>query len=133
MLVTRLDPSRGFSMTAHPLRGKGSDHGASTPAPTDLARWAVGLAAVAMTVVLVSYAVVGVAYAIGGAPAIEDNGVGLLGAVSLAVGLALSSFAFALAVAAKVKHQRWARLWLPLSVLLTLVALVLFAELFWLE
>lgn len=125
--------SSGGSMTAHPFRGKGSGHAASTPAPTDVARWAVGLAAVATAVVLVSYAVVGVAYAIGGTPAIEDNWVGLLGAVSLAVGLALSLFAFALAVAAKVKQQRWARLWLPLSILPTLVTLVLFTELFWLE
>src|SRR5690349_14794882 len=119
-------------MTAHPVPGKGSDHAASTPAPTDLAWWAVWLAAATTTVVLVSYAVVGVAYAIGGAPAIEDNWVGLLGVVSLAGGLAMSLVAFALAVAAKLKHQRWAPLWLPLSVFPALVALVLFAELFWL-
>ena len=120
-------------MTAHPLRGKGSDHAASTPAPTDLDRWAVRLAAMALTVVLVSSAVVGVAYAIGGAPAMEDNWAGLLGAVSLAGGLAVSLVAFVLAVAAKVQRQRWAPLWLPLCVFPALVAVVLFAELLWLE
>ena len=120
-------------MTAHPLRGKGSDHGASTPAPTDLARWAVGLAAVTATVVAVSYAIFGVAYAFGGAPATEDNWVGLLGGVALVGGLAVSLVAFALAVAAKIKHERWAPLWLPLSVFPALLALVAFAELLWWE
>ena len=120
-------------MTAHPVPDKGSVHVARTSAAASLARWAVGLAAIATTVVTVSYAIFGVAYAVGGAPATEDNWVGLLGGVALVGGLAVSLVAFALAVAARVKHERWAPLWLPLSVFPALLALVMFAELFWWE
>lgn len=103
------------------------------PAHSRLARWAAGLGAAVAIEIAVSYAIFGVAYAIGGSSAIEDNWVGYLGAISLLGGLAASLAAFALAVVATVKHERWALLWLPLSVFPVLVAFVLLAELLWWE
>jgi hypothetical protein len=48
-------------------------------------------------------------------------------------GLLVSLVAFALAVAAKVKHERWSLLWLPLSLFPALLAIVVSAEAFWME
>jgi hypothetical protein len=79
------------------------------------------------------FAIFAVAYAIGGSGATEDNWVGFLGAVSLLGGLLASLAAFALAVVAKVKHERWALLWLPLSVFPALLAFLLLGEAFWWE
>ena len=53
-----------------------------------------------------SFAIFALAYAIGGSGATEDNWVGFLGMVSLLGGLLASFAAFALAVVAKVKHER---------------------------
>jgi hypothetical protein len=53
--------------------------------------------------------------------------------VSLLGGLLASLAAFALAVVAKVKHERWALLWLPLSVLPALLAFVVLGEALWWE
>jgi uncharacterized membrane protein len=53
--------------------------------------------------------------------------------VSLIAGLLASLAAFALAVFAKVKHERWALLWLPLSVFPALCAFLLVGEAFWWE
>ena len=112
----------------------------SVPIPTDppggrslIARWAVGLAAVVAVVVAVSYAIFGVAYAVGGDKAISDNWVGFLGAFAMLGGLAASFVAFALAIVAKVKHERWVLLWLPLSLFPALLAVVVVAEMFWME
>jgi hypothetical protein len=74
-----------------------------------------------------------VAYAIGGWDAIEDTWVGFLGVVSLLGGLLASLAAFALAVVAKVKHERWSLLWLPLSVFPALFAFLVLGEAFWWE
>ena len=98
-----------------------------------LARWAVGLAAVVVVAIAASFAIFAVAYAIGGSGAIEDNLVGFLGMVSLLGGLLASLAAFALAVVAKVKHERWTLLWLPLSVFPALLAFLLLGEAFWWE
>ena len=98
-----------------------------------LVRWAVGLeaaVAVAIATALVTFAV---AYAIGGSGAIEDNWVGWLLVVLVLGGLLASFAAFALAVVAKVKHERWALLWLPLSVFPALLAFLLLGEAFWWE
>lgn len=112
----------------------------SVPIPTDppggrslIARWAVGLAAVVAVVVAVSYSIFGVAYAVGGDKAISDNWVGFLGAFAMLGGLAASFVAFALAIVAKVKHERWVLLWLPLSLFPALLAVVVVAEMFWME
>jgi hypothetical protein len=96
-------------------------------------RWAVGLAAAAVVAIGTSFAILGVAYAIGGSGAIEDNWVGLLAMVSLLGGLLASLAAFALAVVGKVKHERWALLWFPLSVFPALLAFVVLGEALWWE
>jgi len=98
-----------------------------------MARLAVGLAAVVAVVVAVSYAIFAVAYAVGGDAAISDSWVGALGAFAMLGGLAASLVAFVLAVVAKVKHERWALLWLPLSLFPALLAVVVLAETFWME
>jgi hypothetical protein len=98
-----------------------------------LARWAVGLAAAAAVAIAASLAMLAVAYAIGGSGATEDNWVGFLAMVLLLGGLLASLAAFALAVVAKATHERWALLWLPLSVFPGLLALVVLGEAFWWE
>jgi len=102
-------------------------------AHSSLARWAVGLAAAAVVAFAVTFAMFAVAYAVGGSDAIEDNWVGFLGMVSLYGGFLTSLAAFALAVVAKVKHERWTLLWLPLSVFPALLAFLLLGEAFWWE
>lgn len=96
-------------------------------------RWAVGLAAAAAVVIATAAAIFAVAYAIGGSGATEDNWVGFLVMVLLFGGLLASLAAFALAVVAKVKHERWARLWLPLSVFPALLAFLVLGEALWWE
>ena len=98
-----------------------------------LARWAVGLAAVAAAAIATSAVTLAVAYAIGGSGATEDNWVGFLAMVSLLGGLLASLPAFGLAVAAKVKHERWAPLRLPLSLLPALLAFLALGEALWWE
>lgn len=98
-----------------------------------LSRWAVRLSAVTAAAVAASYAALGVAYAVGGSDAIEDNWVGLLGAVAMLGGLAASFLAFALAVVAKAKHDRSTLLWLPLGLFPTLLLIVALAEALWFE
>jgi len=98
-----------------------------------MARWAVGLAAVVAAVLVVSYTIFAVAYVVGGDAAISDNWVGFLGAFAMLGGLVASLVAFVLAVVAKVKHERWALLWLPLSLFPALLAVVVLAETFWME
>jgi hypothetical protein len=98
-----------------------------------LARWAVRLAAAVAVAIATSFAIFAVAYAIGGSGATEDNWVGFLAAVSLLGGFLASLAAFALAIGAKVKHERWALLWLPLSVFPVLLAFLVLGEAFWWE
>jgi hypothetical protein len=73
------------------------------------------------------------AFAIGGSQATEDNWVGYLVGVCLACGLLGSLIAFALAVPAKVKHERWALLWLPLLLLPAILCFLVLGEAFWWE
>jgi len=102
-------------------------------AHSGLARWAVGLAGAVVVAFAVTFAMFAVALAIGGSDAIEDNWVGFLGMVSLYGGSLASLAAFALAVVARVKHERWAPLWLPLSLFPALLAFLLLGEVFWWE
>lgn len=92
---------------------------------------AVGLAAAVAIGVVVSYAIFFAVLAMGGT--VGDNWVGYLGGVSLVGGLVVSLVAFALAIVAKVKHERWRLLWLPLSVFPALLAIVVIAEAFFME
>jgi hypothetical protein len=100
---------------------------------TRLARWGVGIAAAVAVAILASAAIFALAYAVGGSGATEDNWVGFLGAVSLLGGLFASLAAFALALAAKIKHEQWALLWLPFLLFPALLAFLVLGELFWWE
>jgi hypothetical protein len=98
-----------------------------------LARWAVGLGSLVAVIVSLAYAVVLIALAVGGTEAIEDNFVGYLGGISLLGGLLVALVAFVLGVVAKVRHESWSLLWIPLLVFPVLFGLTSLAELFWLE
>jgi hypothetical protein len=113
-------------VTAHPVSGRDRVR-------TRFARWGVGIAAAVAVAILVSAAIFALAYAVGGSGATEDNWVGFLGAVSLLGGLVASFAAFALALAAKIKHEQWALLWLPLLLFPALLAFLVLGELFWWE
>jgi hypothetical protein len=73
------------------------------------------------------------ASAIGGSSATEDNWVGYFIGVCLACGLLGSLVAFALAISAKVKHERWALLWLPLVLFPAILCFLALGEAFWWE
>lgn len=120
-------------MTVAPVPGRARHSVGPAPAHNRLVRWAVGLAAAVAVAIATSFVIFAVAYAIGGSGATEDNWVGFLVAVSLLGGLLASLAAFALAVVAKVKHERWALLWLPLSVFPALLAFLALGEAFWWE
>lgn len=75
----------------------------------------------------------GVADVIGGADATSDNWVGVLIGVGLFTGLLAALGGFALATAAKVKHEPWPLLWLPLSMLPAVLAFFVLGEAFWWE
>ena len=102
--------------------------GGPAHAPVRLCRWAVGLARAAVVAIVIGVAPVGVSYAIGRVSAVEDNWLGFLSATMLIAGLLASLAGFALAVAAKVSHERWRRLWLPLSIFPIFVALLALGE-----
>lgn len=78
-------------------------------------------------------AVFALATVIGGSGATEDNWVGYLVGVLLVGGLLGSLAAFALAISAKVKHERWGLLWLPLSLLPAILVFLALGEAFWWE
>lgn len=102
--------------------------------PHSLLAWcAVGLAGAVVVALAASLALFAVAYAIGGSGAIEDTWVGFLGMVALLGGLLASLAAFALAVVAIFKRERWALLWLALSVFPALLAFLVLGEAFWWE
>ena len=101
--------------------------------PTRLARWAVLVAGAVAVVVTASYAIFFVALGVGGDAAISDTWVGYLGGLALVGGLAASLVAFAMAVAARLRHERWTLLWLPLTLFPALATITVVAELFWME
>ena len=102
-------------MAMNPVAGHAPVSGGPA-AHSHLERWAGGLAAAVAIGVVVSYAIFFAVLAMGGT--VGDNWVGYLGGVSLVGGLVVPLVAFALAIVAKVKHERWRLLWLPLSVFL---------------
>ena len=89
--------------------------------------------AVVLVVMAVSCAIFAVAYAVGGLAATEDNWVGFVGAASLLGGLEASLAVFVMAAVTRVRHERSSLLWLPLTLFPTLLAVVLLAEVFWVE
>jgi hypothetical protein len=132
-MTTIAVPRKVSSMTADPVSSRASLPAGYDRAHTRLARWAVGMAAAVAVTILVSAAIFAMAYAIGGPGATEDNWVGLLGVVSLLGGLVASLAAFTLALAAKIKDEQWALLWLPLFLFPALLAFLVLGELFWWE
>lgn len=120
-------------MAGNPVTGGTRNPTGGTQVSSQLARWAVGLAAVVAVVIAVSGAIIALAYARAGSDAISDNWIGILGTVALIGGLLASLVAFALAIAARVKHERWAWLWFPLSMFPVLLAFVVLGEVFWWE
>ena len=120
-------------MTAEPVPGPARSPAGPAGGHSRPSRWAVGLAAAVAAVIAVSYTIFAVALAVGGVGATEDTWVGLLGAVALLGGLVASLAAFALAVVAKVRHEQWGLLWLPLSLFPALLVVVVLGETLWWE
>jgi hypothetical protein len=120
-------------VTANPVSGRAFVPAGRDRVHTRLARWGVGIAAAVAVAMLASAAIFAVAYAVGGSGATEDNWVGFLGAVSLLGGLVASLAAFALALTAKIQHEQWPMLWLPLVLFPALLAFLVLGELFWWE
>lgn len=104
-----------------------------TSESSGVARVAVALAASVVVVVAVSYTIFFVALGTGGDDAVSDTFVGAQAGFSLLGGLAVSLVAMVLAIVARVRHDRWRPLWLPLSVFPTLLVLVVLAEVFVME
>lgn len=99
---------------------------ALVPKQSCLAQWAVRIASIAAGLVVADVADVAVLGAIslfGGG--IEDNWVGMLGVVGVVAGFAASVVAFALAIAARVKHDHWAGLRLPMALFPVFCVIVL--------
>lgn len=106
--------------------GRGHPHGC-------LARWAVRLSAVFGAAFAGSLVVVAVAYAVGAEGAFEDTFLGWFLVRVMLAGFLGSLAAFLAAIAAMVRRERWALLWLPLSVFPVLLAFVVLGEAFWWE
>ncbi len=100
---------------------------------SQLAWRAYGLAAAALVAIVAALTLFGVSTAIGGSNATSDNWVGVLVEIALFGGLLASLAGFVLAAAAKVKHEPWLTLWLPLSVFPAVLAFLLLGEAFWWE
>ena len=106
--------------------GRGSGH-------AQLPRWAVTIASAVAVAIVMSFAIFGLAFAVGGWGAIDDTWVGFIVVASLLGALAASLVAFVLAVMARVKHERWRLLWLPLLLFPAILAFLVLGELFWWE
>jgi hypothetical protein len=126
-------PEKVSSMTVGPISGQTPISAGPAQLHTRVARWAVGLAEAAAVLISIAFVVFGVAYLVGGSSATEDNWVGFLTVASLFGALLTSVSAFVLAVAVKVRHERWTLLWLPLSVFPALLAFLVLGEAFWWE
>lgn len=120
-------------MTVAPVPGH-------VPAPTGhhhpdgrLAVWAVRLSAVFGAASVASIAVVVIAYALGVESSVEDTLLGAFLVFMALTGLLGSLAAFVAAIVAKIRHERWTPLWLPLSVFPALLAFLVLGEAFWWE
>jgi hypothetical protein len=101
--------------------------------PLHTARPSVVLAEVSAGVVGAAVLTLLVAYAVGGDAAISDTWIAYLAGVAMVGGLFASLVAFLLAAFARIRHEVAARLWLPLTLFPALLALLVVAEVFWLE
>jgi hypothetical protein len=110
-------------------------HVAASPASsnTSLAWWAFRLTAGALVAIGAAVLLFAVADAVGGGAATSDNWVAVLAGVGLLAGLLASFGAFLLAAVAKLKHEQWLVLWLPLSIFPAVLAFLALGELFWWE
>ena len=98
-----------------------------------LARWAVGLSAGFGIAFASSIAIVASAYAVGSDGAVEDTWPGIVLATVALVGVLGSLAACVLAIVARIRRERWALLWLPLSLFPALFLFVMLGEVFWWE
>jgi hypothetical protein len=121
------------SMTVGPIPGQTPMSAGPALLHTRVARWAVGLAEAGAAMALIALAGYGVAYVVGGSSAVEDNWLAILVVASFFTGILTSAIAFVLAVAVRVKRERWTLLWLPLSVFPALLAFLVLGEAFWWE
>ena len=110
------------------------------PAPTGhghphgrLARWAVRLSAVFGATVATLIAALVITYAVGVESAVEDTLLGWFLGIMALTGVLGSLAAFLAAIVAKVRHERWTLLWLPLCVFPALLAFLVLGEAFWWE
>lgn len=94
-------------------------------------QWAIGLATIVSTAVILSGAIFGVAYLVGGSNAVSDNWVGFLVAISFLGGLLLSLLAFILAVTVRIRFGKSPWLWVPLVVFPALLAFIVLGEMLW--
>ena len=120
-------------MPVAPVAGRARDSGGASPPHSRRAQQSVRLAAVAIVSIATSVTLFAVAYAIGGADATADNWVGVSVVLLLFGGLFASLAAFVSAVLALARRERWALLWLPLSVLPAVLAFIVLGEAFWWE
>lgn len=120
-------------MTVDPAPGRIRVWVGVANARSHLAQWAVALATFVAVLLLLSGAIFAIAYARGGSSTISDNWVGFLGAVSVLGGLLLSLLTFVLAITAKIRHEHWGWLWLPLLLFPALLAFVVLGEMLWWE
>lgn len=97
------------------------------------AQWALRLSAVFGAAFVASIAVLVLAYAFGVEGAVEDTLLGLILAIAAATGFLGSFAAFLVAIVAKVKHERWTVLWVPLCMFPAFLVFLVLGEAFWWE
>ncbi len=118
-------------MTVAPLPGRSPISAGRPSRPHGrLAEWAVGSAAVFGVAFAVSIGTIAIAYAAGVESAVEDNWLGALLVFVAFAGVVGSLAAFAMAIVARIRHERWKLLWLPLCLLPGLIAFVILGEAF---
>ena len=96
---------------------------------TQMARWAVGLAQLTIGVLVAVGVLLGIAGLVGGADVVDDTQVGAWGAAGVYLALVSAAIAWLLAVTARLTHEAWTWLWLPLATLPTVAVLLLLGEL----
>lgn len=101
------------------------------PEQSRLAQWAVGIASAATGLVITDIVVLGAYVLFQGR--IDDTWVGAAGAVALFAGLLAAFVAFSLGIAARIKHDHWMGLRLPMSLFPILALALVLGELFWWE
>jgi len=96
-----------------------------------LAQWAVGIASAAAGLVVADIMALGAFVLFQGR--IDDTWVGAVGMYVLFAGLVAAFLSFLLGLAARIKHNHWVGLRLPLALFPSLMGLLLLGELLWWE